>query len=108
MRLSSRQKFIAAASNPTYKGFASREEVKEAKMLARGHYWDEREFEQFCAYSPSGKREFFEYVWFSWGTKAQHKRWKNEARLVARLWTKGRYGECQRMVDLSCNNSKNR
>jgi hypothetical protein len=97
-RLTKRQKFIAAATVPTYGGLASREEVRQIKLLARGHYWDEGEdFLQFCAFSPSGKRQYFEYEWYSWGTTKQKKRWKTEAAKAARLWARGK---CKEALEL--------
>jgi hypothetical protein len=96
--LTKRQKFIAAAAVPTYGGFASRQEVRETKLLARGHYWDEGEdYTQYCAYSPTGRREYFAYDWFSWGTNKQKARWKQRAKQAAKLWAQGKY-ECARIV----------
>lgn len=106
MTLTKRQKFIAAATMPTYGGFATRKEVKEAKELARGHYWDEGEdYSQLCAYSLSGRREYFEYEWFSWGTKKQKIRWKKEARKAAKLWTQNKYKEAKDICNMSYENS---
>lgn len=97
MKWNNRAKLIASAGNPLYNDFASRAEVKEAKLLARGHYWEntwaqdgERDFTEFVAFSPSGMRYYFEFNWFSWGTKRQRIRWKKEARAAARLWARGR------------------
>lgn len=94
MKLTKRQKFIAAAGKPTYGGFATKEEVRQVKLWARGHYWDEGEdFEQFCSYSPTGRRYYFAYSMFSWGTKKQFVRWKKEAREAAKMWAAGKYKE---------------
>lgn len=87
--MTERQKYIAAAINPTYNGFATKKEVKDAKLLARGHYWNEVEFYQFCAYSPTGRREFFGYLFYSWTTPDKMKEWKREARKAAKLWALG-------------------
>lgn len=104
MRLSRRQKFIAATSNLVG---LSRKEVKEAKTLARGHYWSTGEFDyQFCSYSPSGKRKYFGYFWFDDGTKDQLKRWKSECRLAARLWAQGKYKESNEVYALSDENAR--
>ena len=61
MRLTNREKEIVSATYPCYGRFATKEEVKAAKLKARGHYWHDPEFHQFCAMSPNGKREYFDY-----------------------------------------------
>jgi hypothetical protein len=93
MRLSEKQKFICSCMVPTADGFATRAEVKAAKLLARGHYWDEPEWTNFVAYSPTGKRMFFQYDWYSWATPKLHQEWKRIARKCARLWAHGKYKE---------------
>jgi hypothetical protein len=101
--LTKRQKFIAAAAVPTtYGGGVSRQEVKDTKLLARGHYWDEGEdYDQYCAYSPTGRRKYFTYNWFSWGTKKQKARWKQRAKQAARFWAEGRYELARIVIDTS-------
>ena len=99
--MSKREKFIASCCNPYYGGLASREEVKQAKFLARGKYWVEdlqfgcsakdEDHDTFCAYSPSGKRYFFHFDWFSPATNKQKIRWKKEARAAAIHWCSGHY-----------------
>jgi hypothetical protein len=91
MKLTKRQKYIAAAADPTYGGFATKTEVRQSKFIARGHYWNEKEFEQFCSYSPTGIRAYFGYSWFSWATPKQKLRDIKEARSASRLWAKGKY-----------------
>lgn len=118
MKMSKRQKFIASCCNPYYVGFASKEEVIKAKLLARGKYWledlqygcpaDEEDHDTFCAYSLTGKRYFFTFDWFSWGTTKQKVRWKKEARQAASLWCKGQYKKAIQIYNDSYENSKNR
>lgn len=59
--MTKRQKYIASCLNPYYKNFATREEVKEAKYLARGKYWHEKDDGKYCSFSPGGLREYFYY-----------------------------------------------
>ena len=59
--MNTRQKFIASCSNPYYENFATREEVKEAKQLAKGKYWHESGDAHYCSFSPGGIRRFFAY-----------------------------------------------
>ena len=93
MKLTKRQKFLAAAKYPTNGGYSTKEEVRAAKSIARGHYWKQPNIEQYCAYSPTGRRAYFWHSWFSWATpKAKHREIK-EARTSARLWAQGRYKE---------------
>jgi hypothetical protein len=35
--------------------------VKAAKLKARGHYWHEPEYYNFCAMSPKGHKKYFDY-----------------------------------------------
>jgi hypothetical protein len=113
--MNKRQKFIASCCNPYYDGFATKTEVKKAKLLARGKFWledlqfgcpaDEEDHDTFCAYSSSGKRYYFCFDWFSWGTKKQKARWKREAQQAARLWCKGKYKEALYIYNQSYINS---
>jgi len=116
-RMNKKQRFIASCSNPYFNNFASKKEVKLAKKLARGKYWieylqfgrpkSEEDFENFCAYSPSGKRYFFCFNWFSGANNKQRLRWKKEARKAARLWCKGKYKEALKIHYDSYWNSSN-
>lgn len=83
--MNNRQRFIAGCINPYYENFASKEEVRLAKQLARGRYWNDPEYSQYCAYSTTGKRMFFEY----------DDSIKLQSRKAARLWSKGKYKEAQ-------------
>ena len=78
--MTNRQKFIASCSNPYYENFATREEVKEAKQLARGKYWNDDEMYQYVAFSPGGKRYFFDYD--------DYDNSKSISKKSALLWTK--------------------
>lgn len=112
MKWNNRAKLIASAGDPLYGGFATRDEVRRAKLLARGRYWDntwsqdgEKDFTEFVSFGPNGRRRFFEYDWFNPSTKKQKERWKKEVRSAARLWAAGKYDEADSLYDLSYNNS---
>jgi hypothetical protein len=115
IKMNKRQKFIASCANPYYGGFATKEEVKKAKLLARGKYWiedlqfgcpqNEEDHNCFFAFSPTGRRYYFEFDWFSWGTKKQKARWKNEARRACRHWCKGEYKKALQIYNDSYLNS---
>jgi len=102
--MSKKFKLIASALNPKFNGFANSKEIKEAKKIARGKFWKLTDFEQFCAYSLSGRRYFFEYEWFSWGTKIQKNRWMRESRRVCRLWCKNKYKDAMKIYNSSYKN----
>jgi hypothetical protein len=110
-KLPNRVKLLVSCADPTGKEtkksfpdtfksneWATKKEVLAAYKQASGHYFDEyaslfhREgcaFEQYCAISPDGKREIFEYNWFSPSTQKQKIRWRNSARKAAMLWARG-------------------
>lgn len=85
--MNKRQKAIATNRHPLCreKDFASREEVKSVKLLARRHQWHESDSNQFVAYSPSGRRRFFRYHPYD------NELAKKLAQKAARLWAKGQY-----------------
>lgn len=112
--MNKRQRYIASCALPSY--CFSKQEIKEAKLLARGKYWledlqfgcpaSEEDHDTFCAYSPTGKKYYFCFDWFSWSTKKQQDRWKKEARVAARLWCKGKYKEAlQHYNSIECSDS---
>lgn len=90
MKLSKRQKFIASCMVPTYGGFATKQEIKKVKLMARGHCWYDPEYEQIVAYSSSGRRRFFEVDLYSWAPWNRKKKWKQLAYKAARLWCQGK------------------
>lgn len=107
-KMNKKQRYIAACVNPYYNRFASKSEVKEAKLLARGKYWledsqfgcsGEEDYDTFCAYSPTGKRYYFCFDWYYPATKKQQDRWKKEVRQAARLWSKGKCKEALQLYD---------
>jgi magnesium-transporting ATPase (P-type) len=59
-------------------------------------------FEEYCAYSPNGKREFFLYRFCSPAKKRLSKKWKDTARKCARLWANGKCKESQILDFLRC------
>ena len=84
-RMTKLQKFIASCINPYYGGLANKKEVKLAKRLAKGKYWDESDFGNYCAFSPSGERCFFDY----------DGRIKHIAKQSAKLWAQGKCDEAK-------------
>ena len=88
-KLTDRQKRLASDQYPTYGGQATWPEVKRAKIAARGRYWHWNDFEQFVAYTPDGKREYFVY----------DDEWKNEVKKCARLWSLGKKKEAIELYD---------
>jgi hypothetical protein len=89
MRLTKRQKQLASWINPTYGGYATKEEVKRAKKLACAHYWYDEEFEEFISISPTGIREYFPHELYSWAPWNKKKKWKETARKAAKYWAAG-------------------
>lgn len=59
--MTKRQKYIASCSNPYYANYATAEEVRAAKKLARGKFWFDKDFGHYCSFSPGGLRHFFGY-----------------------------------------------
>lgn len=57
--MTKRQKYIASCGNPYYNGFATKNEVKLAKRLARGKYWYDVDYEEYVSFSPKGYRKYF-------------------------------------------------
>lgn len=104
MKLTSRQKLLASCNNPYWGGFSNKEEVKMAKCAARGHYWIDKQFEEYFAMSPTGRRKYIEYIVYSWATEKVKKEWIRLSKRAAKLWAKGSYKEsdliCRQMIDL--------
>ena len=105
-KLTRREKYLASCCNPYYEGFSKREEVKAAKLKARGKYWYDSEFDQFIAFSPNGKRMRFDVeVWLSSSKNKKRMNsfqteWKRICRKVAFLWAKGKYNQSLQIYDL--------
>ena len=99
VRLTKREKFIVAATDPTYEEFATQKEVDRAYKKARGHCFTDAEFEVICAISPTGRREFFEYIWYSWATPQKMQHWWRYTMRCARLWAQGKYKEARELFD---------
>lgn len=76
--MNKRQKFIASCTNPYFGNYSTKTEVKLAKKLARGKYWNDEDFGIYVSFSPSGEQEDFHYDDSS----------KNIAKKAARLWAK--------------------
>lgn len=91
MRLTKKQKQIVSACNPRYDNFASVNEIKSAKLLARGHYWRDNEIDNYVSVSPTGRREFFEYNLCGPTSQKNIKYWLIMAKKSARLWALGKY-----------------
>ena len=96
MKLTKREKTVCSCTNPYYEGFATKKEVKLAKLKARGKYWYDCHFDQFVSFSPNGKRQYFDVE--IWGSSDEPKgrmrsfnnEWKRICRKVAALWAKGK------------------
>lgn len=56
-----------------------------------GHYWIDKEYEEYVAYSPTGKREYFEYNISFNDTKTIKMKQKQLARKAAYYWAHGDY-----------------
>ena len=106
--MTKKQKFIAGCSNPYYDNFATKKEVKKAKQLARGKYWHELEYAQYCSFSPGGLRRFFCYDgFFSSDAKLQNdvysfrnKLSRLKAKKCAELWAAGFCKEAKLLENL--------
>jgi len=99
VRLTKREKFIVAACDPTCDNFATKKEVKLAYKKAAGHYFIEPDYEQVCAISPKGKREYFQYNWYSWADYKKKRYWQNKAMQCGRLWALGKCEEAYKLED---------
>lgn len=108
MKLTKRQKFIASCMVPTYGGFAGAKEIKAAKLEARGKYWIDPDYQEYVAYSPTGRREFFVYEFSSLGHWQTKKKWRAMARKAASLWAKGKYKEALQCDETNWNQYRNR
>lgn len=98
-RLTNREKFIVAATYPTCGGYATREEVRAAYKKARGHCFTDDEFEMICAVSPTGRREYFVYNWYSWALPKKQRQWWLYAMRCGRLWAQGKYKKAKELFD---------
>lgn len=110
MRMTKKQRFIADCCNPYYGKFATKKEVKQAKLLARGKYWivylnfgtnqSSEDFNMFCAYSKTGKRRYFEFDWYlPKHSKNFKKKIKSKMRKVCRLWCNCKYKEALKLEE---------
>ena len=54
----------------------TKESLAHLKNVAKGHYWNDKEMQEYVAYSYSGQRKFFEY------DSSDEK----EARMAAKYW----------------------
>lgn len=107
-KLTKRQKFIASCMVPTYGGFSNVIEIKETKLQAWGKYWIDTDYQEYVAYSPSGRRQFFTYEFSSsehWKTK---KKRRALARKAANLWAKGKYKEARKCDEMNWDQYRNR
>ena len=80
MQLTKRMKFLASCVNPTFGKFSTWDEVRKAKLAARGRYWIDRDYDEYVTFTPSGKRKFFDYDNDS----------EKGVRKCAVLWAKGK------------------
>ena len=99
MSLTIRQKFLASWIDSSFGKIASPEEIKKAKQLARGHYWNDPDFSEYYAASPTGKRQGFEYVWYSWAPDRVLDEWLRRAKKAAKLWAQGKYKESNKIYN---------
>ena len=99
MSFTKRQKIMASHLVPTYGGLSTRKEVKATKLLVRGHYWYDEDYEEYVAFSPTGKRYFFEVNMFSPAPKGLRLHWKKLGCKAAKLWAKGKYKEAIEIND---------
>lgn len=81
IRFTDRQKLIISCVNPYYRGLSTREEVKQLRQRARGHYWHDAEMFEYFAMSPKGRREYFPYDWINGKPEG-----KQEALAQAKAW----------------------
>jgi hypothetical protein len=107
VKLNKRQKHIASCVNPRYGGFSKTPEIQQVKKLARGHYWIEPDFEEYCSFSPDGKRKFFTYSFCNPAKPSLAKRWKNTARKCARLWAAGKKEQAEELDEANWNHYQN-
>jgi len=98
-KLTDRQKLIASCIKPLAGGFSTRAEVKKIKLKARSHYWIDRDWNEFCSFSPDGKRAWFPYSIASPVIPSQEKAWLNLARKAAYYWAKGKKEKANNLFD---------
>lgn len=88
LKMTKRNKLIAASMFPNIEHNASGEEIREAKLLARGKYWRLDDC-SFVAFSPSGRRQYFDCdPVFAKGLVK-----------FARLWAKGKTREANKLYN---------
>src|SRR5271167_1050832 len=87
MKLTKRQKNIAACFNPYYGGYSTPDEVRKVKLMVHGKYWNIDDFYEFVSFTPKGSRRFFPYT----------DDWKKETRQAARLWAQGKTREANKV-----------
>lgn len=103
--MTKREQYIAAVvgnKDLEYTGgfiYETNQEIKDIKDKAKGKYWFVGDWaDRFCAYSPSGKRKYFEYFMFDWQTKEQTLMYKRIAKKAAKLWAQGNEAESRRLL----------
>ena len=82
---------------PTYGGFAKPDEIRKVKLMVRGHYWIDKEWENYVSFSPTGLRAFFEYNLCSLDSPAKKKKISGLARSAAYFWAKGQYKKAKEL-----------
>jgi hypothetical protein len=103
--LTKRQKFIASALCPFADGDVTRVELNKAKALARGKYWYDSDFESWVAFSPGGKRQFFDLAVTYYSSNSVpdfilqiHNNYqKCLAKECAKLWAAGKCAQAQKL-----------
>jgi len=83
------ERHIATAVYPTYGGFSTWDEVRKAKKKAKGSYWHEGDWAQWVAFTPKGKRIFYDYDY----------EWKSEVKECAILVAQGKVKEANRLYN---------
>jgi hypothetical protein len=61
-KLTKRQKLLATAIRPTYGGYSTWDEVRASKLHARGSYWHDQNLCRWVAFSPGGRRIFYDDI----------------------------------------------
>ncbi len=95
--MNKREKHIASCMKPTFGAFATLEEIKKVKRLARGHYWYDSDWEEYVSFSPNGRRKFFTTYWYSFASWQLKRKWKSLAKLAAKNWARGNYKKAREL-----------
>lgn len=101
--MTKRQKHIVSCINPYYNGFATKNEVKKFKRIARGKYWYDSDNYEYVSISPGGKRNYFQWEWYGSAKPKLKKRWKSIAKQCAILWSKGKCAKAVKLTNESYN-----